>query len=253
MSESSQLENILSTQASESSQQSSHSSVPVSSPIVKKKQSKFRSLEVDTVSNQQKEEIDIALGMFLYSSPDPLTTIANPHFKKLLTILRPGYQILDSAAIKGPILEKCYEIVQSSSYQPVQKYAVLMINKVSNSILKCLAIPRYGKSVYLKSLEYSVDPSNFNENLQTLVTWCKEKYNIQIEICAVSGIEILQIIDLFSTAEKYVGCEEFAEIMIQKVEDQELFKELSEILDYFKKHEELQEVIRSFDMENTLV
>lgn len=86
------------------SQPSSSSEVTKTKTKSQKKISTF----FDRITDTQTEEIDVALGKFVFSTNSSFRMVENQHFKDLVKLLRPSYRVPSRKKMASQILEKVH-------------------------------------------------------------------------------------------------------------------------------------------------
>ena len=109
-------------------------------------------------SKEQKAKLDTAVGRYLFSQNVAFSGVENPHFVKLCSSLRPGYQPPNRKQIAGPILDQVYGEIQTSMNSEISKSKSVLVlsqdgwSSVMNNPIIAHSLFVGGKS-YLYSLE----------------------------------------------------------------------------------------------------
>ncbi|EEZ99876.1 hypothetical protein TcasGA2_TC002658 [Tribolium castaneum] len=147
---------------------------------------------LDHVSNNQKIEINKALGKFIVGCNIPFHVVDSIHFKDFLRVLRPAYQPPCRKTVSGTILNSLYDEINEDDQNSIGKFSVMMIDGWKNSanntkqVVTILKSTRSDKCIFLEAYDVTTTPET-GEKLSELCNLSVElaKTKFKTEIYAV--------------------------------------------------------------------
>lgn len=207
-------------------------------------QTRIKTLQIDLITAQQKEEYDESLGKFIFSSSDPASILEEPTFQSFIKVIRPGYKLPSLYELTTEILDRCYQKELARIAQNDAVPATLMIQDEKAS-LNYLAVPRFGLPIFVQNIKIPDDEQSFIEINEHSFKIC-ENYKINVEACCAFDQGVLDKIANIPSRDKYLCYKNICEEFISQIQDNELFDEINSINDVFMKSSSLQSVLESY-------
>lgn len=145
------------------------------------------SFVVKTSSNQ-KEVIDSQVAKYFYATNTSFRSVENPHFKKLMKILRPGYFPPSKTDLGGNLLDKVYQSEMENCRDNLKNQTLCMSldgwSNVHNQPVVCICVTTMEGNVHLVDTVDTSGTPHTSENLTdlaiTAIKKVQEKFNCRI-------------------------------------------------------------------------
>ena len=159
-------------QSSSSSAQSSSSLLQVQSPTKKQKTSVSIGSYIIKTSPEERNALDLQIARLVYATNSPFTLVEHKEFKKLIEMLRPGYNPPSRLSVGDTLLDQVHDEVYTYCKEKVEGKTVTMEldgwSNIHNEPIVCCSVTTRNGDTFLTSTIDTQDERHTADNLEVI-------------------------------------------------------------------------------------